>query len=173
MRTIILRVLPFSLALLALSFAPACSDDGGDGGADGTSGDGDGDGDGGGDGVTDCTPPGLDEVLCQAGQYCADQVLGLCENGCLSNTNCASDQECIKEDGEDVGTCQNTDTTTTGAEGPTLEEFCDKALACDPSGTMAECEMIYNGTIAECHQCFVDSNCGDIVDGVCDEACGF
>ncbi len=174
MSTPLLRLLPLSLALFALSFTSACSDDGGEGGeaAEETTGDGDGDGDGGdGDGVTDCTPPGLEQVVCQAGQYCADQLLALCENGCLSNANCASDQECIKEGGEDVGSCQNTDTTS--AEGPSLEEFCDKALACDPSGTMDQCEMLYNVTIAECHQCWIDSNCGDILDGACDQACGF
>lgn len=175
MRTSVFQPLCVALALGALFFMPACSDESGDEAADGTGeggeGEGDGDGDGGSEGVTDCTPPGLEQVNCQAGQYCADSVLGVCENGCLSNDNCAADQECVKEEGEDVGSCQNTGGS--GTEGPTLEEFCDKALACDPTGTMEQCEMIYNATIAECHQCWVDSNCGDILDGVCDQACGF
>lgn len=159
-----------ALALLALLVLPsACtSDDGSDTkGEDESGGNGDGDGDGGGDGVTDCTPPGLPTVECAAGQYCADPVLAVCENGCLSNANCLSDQTCVKADGENVGTCQNM-----AGEGPTEQEFCDKLLVCDPSGTMELCSMIYAGTNATCHQCIVDGNCGDINDGSCDSACG-
>ncbi|MEZ4380534.1 MAG: hypothetical protein R3A79_04255 [Nannocystaceae bacterium] len=120
-----------------------------------------------GDGVTDCTPPGLEKVVCQAGQYCADQVLAECENGCLSNDNCTSEQTCEKAAGEDVGTCQNT-----APDGPTLDEFCMKLLTCDPSGTMDQCTTIYNGTNEGCHNCIVDGNCGDINDGSCDASCG-
>lgn len=120
-----------------------------------------------GDGVTDCTPPGLPEVVCQAGQYCADQTLADCQNGCLSNDNCASDQTCEKADGEDVGTCQNV-----GPGGPTLEEFCMKLLTCDPTGTMEQCTTVYNGTNETCHQCIIDGNCGDINGGSCDMDCG-
>jgi hypothetical protein len=120
-----------------------------------------------GDGVTDCTPPGLEKVVCQAGQYCADQVLAECENGCLSNDNCTSEQTCEKAEGEDVGTCQNM-----GSAGPTLDEFCMKLLTCDPSGTMDQCTTFYNGTNEGCHQCIMDGNCGDINDGSCDSSCG-
>jgi len=120
-----------------------------------------------GDGVTDCTPPGLETVVCQAGQYCADAVFGECQNGCLSNDNCTSEQVCEKAGGMNVGSCQNT-----GSDGPTEEEFCTKLLACDPSGTAEECSQAYAGTNEACHQCIVDANCGDILDGSCDEDCG-
>ena len=122
-----------------------------------------------GDGVSDCTPPGLEAVVCQAGQYCADSVFGQCENGCLSNDNCTSEQVCEKAEGMDVGTCQ-----TTASGGPTVDEVCTKLLACDETGTMEQCSQFYDGTNEECHQCIVDSNCGDIIfELVCDEACGF
>lgn len=120
-----------------------------------------------GDGVTDCTPPGLDQVVCQAGQYCEDQVLAICTNGCLSNDNCTSEQSCEKGAGEDVGSCQNV-----GPGGPTLEVFCMKLLTCDPAGTMDQCTTVYNGTNEMCHQCIVDGNCGDVNGGSCDMACG-
>lgn len=120
-----------------------------------------------GDGVTDCTPPALEKVVCQAGQYCADQVLGDCQNGCLSNDNCTSEQTCEKAAGEDVGSCQNT-----GPGGPSLDEVCMKLLTCDQSGTMDQCTTFYNATNEGCHQCIVDGNCGDINDGSCDSSCG-
>ncbi len=91
----------------------------------------------------------------------------MCENGCLNNDNCAADQTCEKASGKDVGTCQNN-----APAGPTEQEFCDKILACDPNGTMEECSMAYAGTNDECHQCMVDNNCGNILDGACDVACG-
>lgn len=118
-------------------------------------------------GVTDCTPPGLPQVLCQAGQYCEDMVLGMCTNGCLSNANCAADQTCEKAGGANEGTCQNV-----GGDGPTEAEFCAKLLVCDPSGTMEQCSTIYKGTNEGCHTCVVDGNCGDINNGACDAACG-
>ena len=120
-----------------------------------------------GEGVTECGKLGDDVVKCQAGQYCADPVLVLCENGCLNNDNCAADQTCVKEPSEDVGTCQNN-----GGAGPTEAEFCKKVLVCDPSGTMEMCAMIYAGTVETCHQCFIDSNCGDINSGSCNTLCG-
>ncbi|WP_244172207.1 hypothetical protein [Myxococcus virescens] len=44
---------------------------------------------------------------CQPGQYCADATLSYCEPGCTSDVNCASNQECVKEYREQVGTCLN------------------------------------------------------------------
>ncbi|MFP2959335.1 hypothetical protein ACLEPN_16225 [Myxococcus sp. 1LA] len=44
---------------------------------------------------------------CQPGQYCADATLSYCELGCTSDVNCASNQECVKEYGEQVGVCLN------------------------------------------------------------------
>ena len=58
-------------------------------------------------GYTSCGT-GLDESTCHPNQYCADDYWGDCELGCLSNDNCAEDQECVKDADEDVGSCQQT-----------------------------------------------------------------
>ena len=173
--------LPLGLALVGFIFAPACDSgddsDSSSSAADTTTGDGDSDsdsdsgGDTGADGSTPCGMFGNEPVTCAAGQYCADSVLTLCENGCLTNDNCAADQTCIKEDGDDVGSCQNNDPDP--PDGPTEAEFCEKLLVCDMSGTMEQCSLVYTGTNVDCHQCIVDGNCGDIIDGTCDAACGF
>ena len=68
-------------------------------------------GDGGGDddgdscdaqvqGFTGC---GLGSVKCQPGQYCDD--FQQCQNGCLSDVNCACNQVCSKAAGVNEGTC--------------------------------------------------------------------
>ncbi|WIG99190.1 hypothetical protein KGD87_08360 [Myxococcus sp. SDU36] len=44
---------------------------------------------------------------CQPGQYCADATFSECVPGCTSDVNCARNQECVKESGEQVGTCLN------------------------------------------------------------------
>lgn len=46
---------------------------------------------------------------CQPGQYCADDTFSTCSAGCLSDTNCASNQACVKDAGLQVGVCQNLD----------------------------------------------------------------
>jgi hypothetical protein len=69
-------------------------------------------------GITQC---GSHE--CAAGQYCEDPTYASpCENGCLSNTNCAGDQICIKDPDANVGTCQNEgqQSPTGGGASPTL-----------------------------------------------------
>lgn len=45
---------------------------------------------------------------CQPGTHCVDPTFSECAEGCLSNENCAEDQRCVKRDGTNVGTCQNT-----------------------------------------------------------------
>jgi len=68
---------------------------------------GDGDGDDGGScdeakqGFTSCKI-GLGQ--CQPGQYCDD--FDQCQNGCLSDVNCACNQVCNKPAGVNEGTCQ-------------------------------------------------------------------
>lgn len=165
MRSVTSFALPLGLALLGFIFTPACgSDDVADSATAGETG---GDGDSGGDGATECGNFGNQPVSCQPGQYCADAVLSICENGCLTNDNCAADQTCEKLGGEDVGTCQNN-----APGGPTEAEFCEKLLTCDMTGTMEQCSIFYTGTNEACHQCIVDGNCGDINGGSCDAACG-
>lgn len=66
-------------------------------------------------GVTPCGTFGGSAKSCQAGQYCSDETLSKCDSGCLSNTNCASDQTCKKGDGN-VGNCVNVPTTGVGAQ---------------------------------------------------------
>lgn len=183
----------FKKSLLILSIAVgfslvACDDDGGDsGGTDTMSG---ADATSGGDttsptdttspsdttepgtgGQTQCGPDPSFSVTCQAGQYCANQDLRDCQNGCLSNQNCASDQTCIIPTGESVGACQNnTNPTPTGA---TRDEFCGRLQACDPANySDAFCDNFYAGTNAECHNCIAGANCANALD-VCASACGF
>lgn len=102
------------------------------------------------------------QLTCQAGEYCSN---GLCENGCLANTNCASDQTCVKEGSANIGACKN---KTNAATGPTLEQFCAKGDTCSAGLTAAECKQLFDGTSAACHTCVVDSNCS----ANCDAECG-
>lgn len=170
------RLHPWLLSVVIFSPLGGCDsdDEGDDTGAGETEAAGNESGDGGGGldpGFTDCTPTGFEDTptLCQPGQYCEDSNLAICENGCLSNINCAGDQTCQIPSGASEGSCANN-----GGGGVQLEAFCEKLLTCDPSGTMAQCEMVYAGTNDGCHQCIVDENCGDINDfeGACDDACG-
>jgi hypothetical protein len=57
-------------------------------------------------GVTPCGTSFGQAISCQPGQFCADQRISSCELGCLSDFNCADSQLCIKQDGEDIGSCQ-------------------------------------------------------------------
>ncbi len=45
---------------------------------------------------------------CSPGQYCEDPTFSECDNGCLSDVNCASNQYCYKTGGQNVGICENT-----------------------------------------------------------------
>lgn len=56
-------------------------------------------------GFTQCGE-GEDQATCQPGQYCSNAYFGLCDNGCLSDLNCGEEQLCVKEAGEDEGSCQ-------------------------------------------------------------------
>lgn len=131
-----------------------------------------GSGDGGGadDGSSDCTPPGFEDspTICPGGQYCSDSTLAVCENGCLSNANCASDQVCELPDGESVGACANVQAAVPESE------FCEKFVVCSGADAAA-CNMFFAGTSSECHQCILEENCSDInaFEGECDAECGF
>ncbi len=52
-------------------------------------------------GYTDCGT-----VQCAPGQYCSDSRFSECTDGCLSDLNCDSAQQCIKASNENEGTCQ-------------------------------------------------------------------
>lgn len=91
-------------------------------------------------GVTECAGQN-----CQAGQYCINLH---CETGCGSDNNCAANQTCVKESGEDVGSCQNTST-------PTPTKDCDgwqeKCVACGE--TAANCTAACKVITSECIEC--------------------
>jgi|SRR5690606_2576703 len=109
-------------------------------------------------------------ATCQAGQYCEDPILATCTNGCLNNDNCASDQTCVKNAGENVGTCQNNMTNM----GASAEEVCSKLMACEPTTTQAMCDQFYAGTNATCHDCVANENCPALnFDNACATECGF
>jgi hypothetical protein len=78
-------------------------------------------------GKTSCGTFGLEKISCSAGQYCEDQVLNTCSDGCTSDANCAANQYCIKEGGSNVGTCQSGKTQPTNNANP-------------PTGVQARCE---------------------------------
>ena len=174
------RLFLFALMILTVFALSACGDDD-DSGDDGdtsstssgtsssSSSSSSGGSSSGGDGTTVCSAPSLPEVICAAGQYCADQNFQDCQNGCLSNDNCAGDQTCIKAAGEDVGSCQNNTTTPTG---PTVEEFTTKCLACGlDTVTADQCAQIYNAVSEACRTCIVASNCND--ETACEADCNF
>lgn len=49
----------------------------------------------------------IDDEPCQPGQFCVDSTFNECEPGCTSDVNCASNQVCVKEYGDQVGVCLN------------------------------------------------------------------
>lgn len=136
------------------------------GGSGGSSGNTAGSG-GGGDtrnGITPCGNfPDQQAKSCQAGQYCEDEILSKCTAGCLSNTNCASNQTCEKASGADVGSCQNMATSTDC--GP----VCDRVLACDNSITRPMCVQFCAGFNEACKKCILAANCTDT--DACNDAC--
>jgi hypothetical protein len=116
---------PRSSLLPFLSFAFLACGPAGGGGGTGTSV----------QGITACGDFGGSPKKCQPGQYCKDESLSMCENGCLSNVNCASDQYCDKSTGMTVGNCENSQQQSQpdgggGAELAHCLAACDKAGAC-------------------------------------------
>ena len=149
---------------------------GGDnGGGDNGGGDNGGGDNGGGDnggsdnaGQTPCGNfPEFEDKFCQAGQYCKDMTFSECASGCLSDNNCASNQTCAKENGEQVGVCQNKPMMVDGE----CEAVCTKMKACDPTITNETCNQFCAGVSSACRACVADANCAD--PEACLSACGF
>ncbi len=150
-----------SITLAACSGAGA--DDGSDGSSSsgaatssaGTSSAGTSSSSGGSTGTTTC---GAQQ--CEAGQHCENL---LCVNGCLTDSNCASNQTCQDINADtSIGTCKNNATTPT----KDCNALCEKAQACqDPNA--AQCMQLCTAASAECVQCLINSNCGEGCDGVC------
>ena len=87
-------------------------------------------------GKTDCGRFGGQAVSCEAGQYCADQVLNECAQGCTSDRNCDAAQVCVKASGQNVGVCQRSGATPTPTPTPTPEPEPEPK----PTTTQARCE---------------------------------
>jgi hypothetical protein len=145
------------LAMLGL----ACSSSTTTGSSSGTSGT-----SGGTSGVTSCGTFGNSAKSCQAGQYCKDETLSICENGCLSNNNCAGDQACDKSNGATVGNCVNKAPTTT----TTCADLCKKGKACEPSLDVARCEGACTGLSEGCKSCVISKACSAPA-SACDAEC--
>ena len=120
-------------------------------------------------GVTPCgSHPDNQPNSCAAGQYCADEIFSECVNGCLSNSNCADDQICVKDVGVEAGSCQAAPTSTS------CTDVCSKMQACIPSTTQAQCDQFCNGANEACKSCVVGENCPSLIDGTaCTSECGF
>jgi hypothetical protein len=90
-------------------------------------------------GITECGGQN-----CQAGQYCINLH---CETGCGSDNNCAANQSCVKDSGEDVGSCQNASTPET----KDCAGYQEKCTTCGE--TAANCEASCKVITSECIDC--------------------
>jgi len=118
-----------------------------------------------GNGITACGDFPDGPKSCQAGQYCSDQTFSRCEAGCLSDTNCASNQTCQKASGATTGSCQNKPTSTDC--GP----VCDRILPCETSLPRNTCLQLCAGFNEACKQCILGANCNN--PEACEAACDF
>lgn len=133
---------------------------------------GEGEGEGDGEeqqGFTDCSG-----VTCQPGQYC--WAPGVCENGCLSDVNCAADQDCAEEGSgfDGAGVCRDDDGGEGEGEGEgeppgnALEDClaaCDFFQTCglgaqDAVGCRNDCPDLSENQQIAVGNCD-DSSCGD------------
>ncbi len=114
-------------------------------------------------GVTACGNFGGSPKQCIAGQYCSDQTLSTCDLGCLSDVNCASNQQCDKTGaGGQIGGCHN--------KVPTEKDcvtFVSKCKACNTTLTDQQCQQMCTGVSAACVSCINTSNCGTACTSLC------
>jgi hypothetical protein len=166
-----MRYLLACLGLVSFIFAACGSDDpgtpaAGSGGGNGVGGSGQAGTGGGGNPSNGVTPCGNfpDQVAksCIAGQYCEDEIFSKCANGCLSDTNCTSEQTCAKS-ATNVGSCQ------AKVAGKDCPAFVTKCKACEPTATDAKCQQLCDGVSTECVNCVKDANCTDTK---CNALCG-
>lgn len=172
-----MRYLVALLGIASLVFVACGSDDNGGGtpasGGSGGSGQGGtgqgGSGQGGSagsstsNGITPCGNFGGSAKQCIAGQYCQDETLSICANGCLSDTNCTSDQLCSKEASQNIGSCQ------AKPAGKDCAAFILKCKTCQPNATDAQCQQLCDAVSTACVDCVKDANC---TDNTCDSVCG-
>lgn len=97
---------------------------------------------------------------CQAGQYCLNLA---CVPGCGSDDNCAANQTCQKNSGQNVGSCQAAATPAPAKDCPA---FIKKCTTCGDSASncTAACEVV----TAECISCVMEtSGCSDSCKALC------
>lgn len=58
-------------------------------------------------GFTACGDYVGETQYCQPGQFCENALWNRCEIGCLSDVNCASNQECVITSPNEPGFCRN------------------------------------------------------------------
>ena len=108
------------------------------------------------DGETECgtSVEGM-PVYCSAGQYCATAFINECSLGCLSDENCAANQECIKPSGQNVGVCEEVD--------PCANVNCDAGQQCVAGACMTPntCANVSCGQGEVCRdgQCYSTDPC--------------
>lgn len=124
-------------------------------------------------------------VTCQPGQYCYDEILLDCRNGCLSDLNCTDNQVCDKGSA-DEGVCQNVSTPNPGpgpGPAPTDEiarckTGCEEAQACglfDVATTVectAACGVLSDPQAKALADCVENQGCGSGLPGCYNLECG-
>ena len=118
-------------------------------------------------GVTECGG-----VTCSAGQYCDNLI---CKNGCLSDDNCTGTQTCVKKSGDNVGSCQTTQTgggTTTAPPTKNCTSFitwCEKCGGGDKASCTDQCDKLASATCTACMDTV--TSCGE-TNSKCAGPCG-
>lgn len=111
-------------------------------------------------------------ATCQPGQYCYDELLADCRNGCLSDLNCTDNQVCDKGS-IDEGICQNvSNPNTNNNNNQTTDQIARCKTACEDA---QGCGLFDVATTVECTAaCGVlsDPQAKALADCVDNEGCG-
>lgn len=92
---------------------------------------------------------------CQPGQYCRDDILADCRNGCLSDLNCTDNQFCDKGTTND-GVCQNKAPNNTNNNNTNTDQIQRCRTACEDAQA---CGLFDVPTTVEC-----TTGCGGLSD---------
>lgn len=134
-------------------------------------------------GFTACGNLGGSPKQCQPGQYCKDEIGSICDNGCLSNGNCAADQECAIPAGESVGACQNKGASSPDGGGQSAElarclAACEKGASCgyylpgDVVGCKDGCDKVSDVVRKALADCVATNGCGANLPSCYNASCG-
>jgi hypothetical protein len=124
-------------------------------------------------------------ATCQPGQYCYDELLADCRNGCLSNLNCTDDQTCDKGS-VDEGVCQNVSSNNNNNNNNNnntdqvarCKAACEAAQACglfDVAGTVecnAACGVVGDAVAKALADCVGNQGCSSSLPGCYNLECG-